>query len=75
MTRNVKRGPTIYNRPILLMDEQLMLSLQNQHFEPTDDVNRTIIGNVATWWPNLQLMQLAPPGGQSSNHNASGGVI
>ena len=41
---------------------------------PTDEANRTIVGNAsganfqltsgATWWPNLQPMQEAPPYGQ-----------
>ena len=39
----------------------------------TDNVNRAIQGNVATnvngdiWWPNMQLMQVAPSGGQLCN--------
>ena len=39
----------------------------------TDDANRAIHGNVAcnviddTWWPDLQLKQVAPPGGQMCN--------
>ena len=43
----------------------------------TDNANRAFQGNVATlepsnasgaiWWPNLELMQVAPSGGQSWN--------
>ena len=39
----------------------------------TDNANRAFQGNVvtiascATWWPNMQLMQVVPSGGQICN--------
>ena len=51
----------------------MTLADEDSNSIPSDDVNRAILGDVATqvepllWWPTLKLMQVAPLGGQTCN--------
>ena len=58
--------------------DQSRLWLSTQYILHPDDANRAILGilamdvvpltaNSATWWSNLRVVQVAPPGGQTQS--------